>query len=76
MTEVQWMKMFGDNLQTLLDERHLTKSELSKLTGITKGAISRYVAGKQMPTIRNAMYIADAFRITLDELVYFGDSID
>lgn len=70
------MKIFGDNLQSLLDERYLTQSELAKLTGITKGAISRYVSGKQMPTIKNAINIAEAFGMTLDELLYFGDVID
>ena len=76
MTEAQWMKIFGNNLQSLLDERHLSQSELAKLTGIPRGTISRYVAGKQMPNIRNSIYIAEAFGMILDELVYFGEPID
>lgn len=59
---------FNDSLKRLLAERGITKAQLSRMTGISDSNISDYCSGKKGPTLTNAVAIADAFAISLDEL--------
>ncbi len=60
---------FSENLKILLDKQNLKQADLCRLTGIQTSLMSEYVKGKKSPTIKNAIAIADAFRISLDTLV-------
>ncbi len=59
---------FGESLGRLLRERGLKQSDLCRMSGIPSSAMSNYIAGKKVPTLTNAIAIADALAISLDEL--------
>lgn len=60
---------FSENLKILLDKQNLKQADLCRLTGIQTSLMSEYVKGKKSPTIKNAIAIANAFKISLDTLV-------
>lgn len=59
---------FADALRSLLESRGLKQADLCRMTGIDTGLMSNYMSGKKSPSLSNAVIIADALRITLDEL--------
>lgn len=56
-------------LQVILDSRNMKPADLCRLCGLSSGAISNYMSGKRVPSIANAITIAEALGVTLDELV-------
>lgn len=76
MSEVEWMDIFGDNLVDLLKEARMTQQELADATGLTKSAISNYINKRRMPNVRALINISEALDISLDELMFFGDTIE
>lgn len=61
--------LFKTRISELLQEHGLRQAELCRMTGIPTSLMSNYVKGKASPTLPNAQAIADAFGVTLDELV-------
>ena len=49
-------------------ERGMTQAELAKATGITEAAISRYAGGSRLPRMEQAVRIADALHVSIDQL--------
>lgn len=76
MTEQEWLDIFSGNLISLLDENYMTQNELSIETGISKGSISKYVNGIQMPTVRALLAISYALDESVDDLIDFGERIE
>lgn len=60
--------MFADGLRQIMSEKHVTQSELSKLTGIGKSSISQYLSGKVTPTIDRKAVIARVLGVDPEEL--------
>lgn len=60
--------MFADGLRRIMSEKHVTQSELSKLTGIGKSSISQYLSGKVTPTIDRKAVIARVLGVDPEEL--------
>lgn len=60
---------FHKNIKILLQERNLKQADLCRMTGIQTSLMSDYFGGKKSPTIKNAVLIADALRVSLDMLV-------
>lgn len=56
-------------LQGILDSRNMKPADLCRLCGMSSGAISSYMNGKRVPSIANAITIAESLGVTLDELV-------
>lgn len=75
MSELEWMRIFGNNLAYHLQSARMTQDELARATGLTQASISRYVSGTQLPGIRAIINIANALGVTTDELIDFGDII-
>lgn len=75
MTELEWMRIFGNNLVYHLQSAGMTQEELARATGLTQASISRYASGIQLPGVRAIVNIANALGITTDELIDFGDII-
>lgn len=64
------MKMnFSARINELLAEHGLTQADLCRLTNLATSLVSNYCTGKTRPTLDNAIEIAKALGITLDELV-------
>ena len=59
---------FAENLKMAMDERQMTQSELSGLTGIGKSSISQYLSGKNIPKMAVMQKLADALETTVDYL--------
>lgn len=75
MSEMQWLRMFAQNLVYLMDKKRMSQNELSRLTGIDQGSISRYMNAAQMPGVRAVVNMALALDLTVDDLVNFDTMI-
>lgn len=60
---------FQTRITELLNERGLKQADLHRLTGIPRSLLSNYATGKASPALDNAILIAGALHVTLDELV-------
>lgn len=77
MTELQWMRIFAGNLQSLMDEERMSQNELAKRTGLTQGTISRYLSAQCMPSVNALVNIAHVFKgVEITDLLYFYDRIE
>ena len=76
MTIKEWTEIFGDNLSDLMEERNITQRELSKLSGVSIGAINAYMQKKSPPGIKAILNLSYALDVDLSELIDFGDTID
>lgn len=59
---------FHESLKQIMKQRDLKQADLCRMSGIDTGLMSLYVNGKRSPTLTNAIAIADALQISLDEL--------
>jgi transcriptional regulator with XRE-family HTH domain len=76
MSEYEWLEIFGDNLLNMLDEYNMSQVELSEITGLSQGTISRYINKQQSPGIKAIINISYALDCEIDELIDFGDMIE
>ena len=72
MSEMEWLRIFGNNLQYLLEQAGMSQRMLAVKTGLEQGSISRYVRAEQMPGIKAIINIANVLGLTVDELIDFG----
>lgn len=59
---------FNEALQRAISSRDLKQADLCRMSGIPSSLMSHYLAGKKVPTLTNAIAMADALQISLDEL--------
>lgn len=77
MSEVEWMETFAGNLRSLMEGSRMTQRELSRMTGISEGTISRYLNAQCMPSVNALVNIADAFPCAdINDLLYFYKPIE
>ena len=76
MTEVEFMKIFGDSLCYELEDAWMSQQELADITGISKTTISRYVSGTQMPSLKNVINISKALDCNILDLIDSTEVID
>lgn len=60
---------FRNRINELLKVKGIKQADLCRMTGLSTALISKYSTGQTSPTLDNAIKIADALDITLDELV-------
>lgn len=65
--------MLKDKIKQIRIEKGMTIQELSELTGLSVASLSMYETGKRIPSIKNISKIAEALKISVDEL--FNDKI-
>lgn len=75
MSEMEWLKIFANNLVYYLEMHGISQNELARRSGLEQGSISRYASASQMPGIKAVVNIANALGITVDELINFDDMI-
>lgn len=56
---------FAANLKKAMDERNMSQTDLSALTGIGKSSISQYLSGKNEPNEKRKEKIADALECSV-----------
>lgn len=61
--------LFRTRLAELLKAKNFKQADLFKVTKIPRSLISNYLSGKATPTLENAKLLAQAFDVSLDELV-------
>ena len=59
----------GQNIKMLREERGMTQQKLARKAGISQISITSWETDKYEPSLFSAILLADAFKITLDELV-------
>lgn len=64
----------GKRIQSLLDEREKSQSDLARYLGIKPSTISQWISGKANPTFDKLETIARFFRMSLPDLVSDKDS--
>lgn len=75
MSEMEWLRIFGNNLAYHLQNIGMSQSEFARMACLEQGSISRYINAQQMPGIKALINIAHALGISLDELIDFGSTI-
>ena len=68
--------MFKDNLISLRKLNHMSQEELAEKLGISRQTLSKYETGESVPDIERSKAIADAFGVSLDELVNYESGPD
>ena len=58
-----------DKIIKLLKQNNMTQKDLSKVTGITESAISRYVKGDRLPRGENLIKLAQALKTAPELLI-------
>ena len=69
--EEEWRNAFARRLYRMICLRGLSQDDLAYETGISTGAMSRYVNGYSTPSVYKLISIADVLGCTLDELARF-----
>ena len=59
---------FNAIIKMLMKARGLKQADLCRMTQIPSSLMSEYVSGKKSPALNNALSIADALGVSLDEL--------
>ena len=60
--------IFSNRLRQLRENRGLTQEELAKKLNLTQSTIAYYKNGRKMPTLENAILLANIFDTSLDYL--------
>ena len=67
--EKKWVEQFAKNLARTMDEAGISQAELSRLSGLSTGTISRYLTGERSPKAYHVHKIASALKTTSDDLL-------
>ena len=67
--EKRWMKNFACNLSEVMYIRGVSQNELARMTGLSQGTISRYLAGELSPKAYHLINIAGALGVFVEELL-------
>ena len=62
---------FAERLKHAMNEAHMSQSDLSSKTGITKASVSQYLSGKNQPREDKILLMADALKASPDFLMGF-----
>ena len=76
MTEVEFIKYFGNSLSYELEDAWMNQRELADITGISETTISRYINGSQMPSLKNVVNIAKALDCSVLDLIDVSEEIE
>ena len=63
---------FAKSLKELREHIGFSLIELEKITGINNPSLSRYENGKVEPSISQAIIIAEAFNLSIEDFILYG----
>lgn len=75
MSEVEWLRIFSNNLYEMMYDKHLTQQDLSDMTGYSQATISKWLNGTQAPTVFAVINLSYALDEDYDDLIDFGDRV-
>lgn len=76
MTREEWKNIFGDNLNSILQERGMSQRQLSIDSGVSQAMISDYINKRQIPGLQAAINMAYALDIDVSDLIDFDERIE
>lgn len=62
------MSTIGDNIKALREMKGLSQSDVGRLVGKTRSAVSQWEHGVSSPSMETASKLADAFGVKLSEI--------
>lgn len=63
--------MFKDNLVELRKIHEMSQEELADIIGVSRQTLSKYETGESLPDIEKCKSIADAFGVSIDDLLNY-----
>ena len=63
--------MFKDNLAELRKYHNMSQEELADIIGVSRQTLSKYETGESLPDIEKCKLIADAFGVSIDDLLNY-----
>ncbi|MBO4458732.1 MAG: helix-turn-helix domain-containing protein [Butyrivibrio sp.] len=63
--------MFKDNLTELRKINNMSQEELAEKIGVSRQTLSKYETGESLPDIERCKLIADAFSVSVDDLINY-----
>lgn len=63
--------MLHDNLVALRKLKSISQEQLAEMIGVSRQTLSKYETGESVPDIEKCKAIADAFEVSLDDLVNY-----
>ena len=63
--------MFKDNLLALRKIHDMSQEELADAIGVSRQTLSKYETGESLPDIEKCKLIADAFGVSIDDLLNY-----
>lgn len=75
MSEMEWLRIFANNLLYYLEMHGISQSELARRAGLEQASICRYANVQQLPGIKAVVNIANALGVSVDELINFDEMI-
>ena len=75
MTELEWLDIFGDNLQDILKDQNISQRELAYKTGLSEASISNYIKKRRVPSLKALINISYALNFDVSDLIDFGEII-
>lgn len=76
MTKQKWLDDFAYNLFEMMDYANTSQAELSRLTGLTRQNIIRFLKGEAVPSMIAIINIAKALECEIDELVKLDEIVE
>ena len=62
---------FADNLIELRKLNNLSQEDLAEKIGVSRQTLSKYETGESLPDIEKCRLIADAFKVSMDDLISY-----
>lgn len=63
------MSEFVERLEELMFERNLTRKKFAEISGVDAASVTLYLNERRLPTVENAVKIADFFNCSTDYLL-------
>jgi transcriptional regulator with XRE-family HTH domain len=76
MTKQKWLDDFAYNLFEMMDYTNTSQAELSRLTGLTRQNIIRFLKAEAVPSMIAVINIAKALDCEIDELVKLDEIVE
>ena len=67
---------FANNLTTLRKVNNMSQEELAERIGVSRQTLSKYETGESLPDIEKCRMIADAFAVSVDDLISYETNRD
>ena len=61
--------MFAERLREILEQRHITKAQLSRHIGVSRPVVGKWLENQISPSLNNVIKIASYLNVNLDYLM-------